>query len=446
MIVMKFGGTSVKDEAAMDRASAIVAERIDQAPLVVLSAMSGVTSSLLEMSRLVSDGQLDEALRVYEKICVQHLDILPDLRPDLDQLREVVTRAGSGDGLTPAGEDEIASFGERLSSQIFASRLSRLVRVTHVDSRQCLITDERFTRALPDVGETTKRLDRLVRPLIENGSAVVMAGYIGSTKSGQTSTLGRGGSDYSATLFGSCLGAEEVQIWTDVDGMMTADPRVVPEASTIRHISFDEAAELAYFGAKVLHPLTLMPAIQKGVPVHVLNSARPEGGGTVITSDAPACDIPVKSLACKRGITALTITSSRMLMAHGFLKALFEVFDKHQTSVDVVTTSEVSVSLTTDDRSSLDAVLADLEAFGTVQVEDGLAIVCLVGANLKDRPGIASMAFGCLDDVNVRMISQGASNINLTFVVGEDLVDTVVRRLHHTFFKEFDPDIFEPVP
>ena len=442
MIVMKFGGTSVRDAVAIDRACRIVADRIDQAPLVVVSAISGVTSNLLEMSRLAAAGRLTEALSVYDRVRGQHLEMLDSLEGDLEELRASLKLAAQ-DGITPAREDRIASFGERLSSRIFASRLSPLAQANHVDSRRCLITDDRFTRASPMVEETSARLDEIVRPLIAPGSVVVMGGYMGSTLSGETSTLGRGGSDYTATLFGACLGAAEVQIWTDVDGMMTADPRVVPDAWTIRRISFDEAAELAYFGAKVLHPLTLIPALQKGVPVHVLNSARPEGRGTVIATDAPALGSPVKSFACKRGIAAVTVTSSRMLMAHGFLRALFEVFDKHETSVDVVTTSEVSVSLTLDDQSSLNAIVKDLEALGTVQVERGLALVCLVGSKLKDSRGIASKAFGCLEDVNLRMISQGASNINLTFVVGEDYVDTVVRRLHDAFFESCDPEVFE---
>lgn len=446
MIIMKFGGTSVKDAASIDRTCAIVAKYTDLAPLVIVSALSGVTNALLEMSRLTRGGGLADALSIYDRIRKQHLELLNSLEAELDDLRETLETVVDSPGKKLATEDLIASFGERLSSKIIASRLSESVETTHLDSRRCLITDERFTGATPDIEETTKRLTEIVRPLIVAGSAVVMGGYIGSARSGQTTTLGRGGSDLSATLFGACLDAKEIQIWTDVDGMMTADPRVVPEAQTIRNISFAEAAELAYFGAKVLHPLTLIPAIQKGIPVRVLNSTRPDGGGTVITSDAPTGDNIVKSFACKRGITAVTVTSSRMLMAHGFLRALFEVFDKHETAIDVVTTSEVSVSLTTDDRRSLLNVLEDLKDVGTVEVEHGLAIVCLVGANLKDRPGIASKAFGCLQDVNVRMISQGASNINLTFVVGEDLADTVVRRLHATFFEEFDSSIFEPTP
>ena len=445
MIVMKFGGTSVRDAAAMDRASEIVAERIDRAPLVVVSALAGVTSGLLEIARRIARGQWENAVSLYDEIRLRHLGMADGLEPDLDELRGVLERAGSDGRMTPAAEDRIASFGERLSSRIFASKLSGRVPAAHIDARGCLITDERFTRAVPNVGETARRLEEIVRPRVGEGSAVVMAGYIGSTPSGETSTLGRGGSDYSATLFGACLGAEEVQIWTDVDGMMTADPRVVPEARTIPRISFDEAAELAYFGAKVLHPLTLVPAVEKGIPVRVLNAARPDGHGTVIAPGEGAGDSPVKSFACKRGITAVTVTSSRMLMAHGFLRALFEVFDTHETAVDVVATSEVSVSLTLDDERRLEPILEELGTLGTVTIERGLALVCLVGADLKNRRGIAAKVFGCLDDVNIRMISQGSSNINLTFVVGEDHADVVVRRLHDAFFEGPEPDALAPV-
>ena len=444
MIVMKFGGTSVRDIAAMDRAAAIVADQIESAPLVVVSALSGVTSSLIEAARMAGERRSADARAITLLLRDQHLELLETLVSDMDELDATIDTI-CRDGLSAAMEDQVSAFGERLSSQIFTARLGRLVPASHVDSRACLITDDRFTHATPVLDQTAERLGRIVAPLLKPGSAVVMGGYIASTTGGQTTTLGRGGSDYSATLFGSCLGASEVQIWTDVDGMMTADPRVVADAHTIRRISFEEAAELAYFGAKVLHPLTLLPAVQKGIPVRVLNSARPTATGTIITREAPAGDSPVKSLACKRGITAVTVTSSRMLMAHGFLLRLFEVFDRHQISVDVVTTSEVSVSLTMDTGTSLDAIVQELEAFGSVQVERGLALVCLVGSNLRDRPGIAAQAFGCLDDIRIRMISQGASNINLTFVVAEDHVDTVVRRLHEKFSREFDAEVFERV-
>jgi aspartate kinase len=442
MFVMKFGGTSVKDAAAMDRAARIVARRAGRAPLVVVSAMSGVTSSLLEAARLAGKGEREKAVGIVRRLREQHLGLLDSLGPELDELDAAVEAAATAEGLTPELEDGVAAFGERLSSRIFASRLGALLPTRHIDSRQCLVTDDRFSRANPLVEETRQRLDAHVCPHVAPGSAVVMGGYIGGTRDGRTSTLGRGGSDYSATIFGACLGAEEVEIWTDVDGMMTADPRVVPGALTIRHISFAEASELAYFGAKVLHPSTLLPAVTRGIPVRILNSLKPEGTGTVITAEAPAGTNSVKSLASKRGITAVTITSSRMLMAHGFLRKIFEVFERHETSIDVVTTSEVSVSLTLDDDDPLDAIRPELEKWGTVHIERPLALICVVGSNLKDQPGIIARIFGCIEDVNVRMISQGASHINLSFVVGADRADEVIRRLHERFFDSVDPEIF----
>ncbi len=444
MIVMKFGGTSVKDADALDRACRIVDSRLDRAPLVVVSAISGVTSGLLEAGRLAGNGAYGQSIEIYEKLRALHVDLMPSLETDLDGLKEALREVSEAGRLSPQMEDRIASHGEMLSSQIFAHRLASLAPAVYVDSRRCLITDDNFGNANPLPEDTASAADAILRPLIRAGSAVVMGGYVGSTRSGETSTLGRGGSDYSATIFASCLEADEVEIWTDVDGMMTADPRVVEDAWTIRHISFAEASELAYFGAKVLHPSTVLPAIEKAIPVRVLNSRKPERQGTVISSDAPVGRSIVKSFAAKRGITAITITSSRMLMAPGFLRALFEVFDKHQVSIDVVTTSEVSVSLTTDDSIELESIVDELASLGRVEVERGLALVCMVGTNLKARPGIAAQTFTCVSGINIRMISQGASEINLSFVVGEEHVDTAIRRLHEHFFASPDPEIFEP--
>ncbi len=443
MIVMKFGGTSVKDAEAIDRACGIVHSRVDRLPLVVVSALSGVTSGLLEAARLAGRGELGKAMEVFERLRTLHMELMPALDSDLNGLKQVLTEVSEGGPLTPQMEDRIASHGEILSSQIFADRLQSLTPATHVDARKCLITDDNFNRAKPILEETSAAARKVIRPLIEEGQVAVMGGYIASTRSGETSTLGRGGSDYSATLFASCLGADEVEIWTDVDGMMTADPRVVTDAWTIRHISFAEASELAYFGAKVLHPSTVLPAVEKAIPVRILNSRRPERRGTVITSDAPVGKSVVKSFATKRPITAVTVTSSRMLMAHGFLRALFEVFDRHQVSVDLVTTSEVSVSLTTDDNSALGRVVAELGSLGKVEVERGLALVCMVGSNMNNHPGIAAQTFNCLSNINIRMISQGASEINISFVVAEDQADAAIRNLHDHFFASPDPEIFE---
>jgi aspartate kinase len=292
---------------------------------------------------------------------------------------------------------------------------------------------------------TTLRLEEAARPHLDAGRVVVMGGYIGSTLSGVTTTLGRGGSDYSAAIAGASLNAQEIQIWTDVDGMMTADPRIVPAAWKVREISFDEASELAYFGAKVLHPLTVLPAVEKNIPVYILNSRKPHGTGTRITREARPCRNLMKSIACKRGITIVTVSSSRMLMAHGFLRALFQVFDRHRTSVDMVATSEVSVSLTLDNVSSLNAIVEELKQLGDVEVTPRAALVCLVGNNLKYTPGIARRVFSSLADINILMVSLGASNINLSFMVDEKDATAATQKLHADFFSEIDAEVFEPV-
>jgi aspartate kinase len=292
-------------------------------------------------------------------------------------------------------------------------------------------------------------MDETYRLLEENVAAaaqtavVVMGGFIGSTRDGHTTTLGRGGSDYSAAIVGAGVNAEEIQIWTDVDGMLTADPRIIPGGHRVKSISFAEAAEMAYFGAKVLHPATVMPAIEKNIPVLILNSRRPEVDGTRITAEAVTCRNPVKSISCKRDVTIVNIHSTRMLMAHGFLRRIFEIFDRYETSIDMVSTSEVSVSLTLDNCEQLEAICEQLRDFAQVTAESAQAIVCLVGENIRYTPGIAGRAFQTLDKKNIRMISQGASELNLGFVVADDDVADAVTALHSEFFSELDPAVFD---
>jgi aspartate kinase len=269
-----------------------------------------------------------------------------------------------------------------------------------------------------------------------------MGGFIGATKAGVTTTIGRGGSDFSAAIVGAGLGAEHIEIWTDVDGMMTTDPNLCPDARRIKLISFDEAAELAYFGAKVLHPATVLPAIQKNIPVYILNSRNPGCEGTRISARVPHCRNLFKAIAAKKRITIVDVAAPRMLLAHGFLKTIFEAFDRHRVPVDVVSTSEVSVSLTVDSNESIPALAADLAKLADVKYEGRKAIVCLVGENLRETPGVAARVFAELRDVKTRMISQGASEINLTFVIEEDAVPDVVRRLHQTFFSDLDWEVF----
>jgi aspartate kinase len=442
---MKFGGTSVEDAAAIDRSCGIVGERISRKPFVVVSALGGATNGLLEAGSLAARGEIAKAMTIADRLEYRHVELLPSTGEYFVRLRELLKALSAIGEFSPRTQDLIASYGEALSSLIFVDRMKRLgYNAVHIDARQCLVTDDRFGKAAPIMDVTSSRLEQAARNHLDSGHVAVMGGYIGTTLAGTTTTLGRGGSDYSAAIAGAALNAEEIQIWTDVDGMLTSDPRIVNSAWKVKEISFDEASELAYFGAKVLHPLTVLPAVEKNIPVYILNSRKPRGTGTRITREARPCRTPIKSIACKRGITVVTVSSSRMLMAHGFLRALFEVFDRHHTSVDMVATSEVSVSLTLDNVSSLDAIVSDLRQLGDVEVSSNKALICLVGSNLKYTPGIARRAFGCLADINILMVSQGASNINFSFLIDEKDANPAIQKLHADFFSEVDSEVFEP--
>jgi aspartate kinase len=445
MIVMKFGGTSVEDAAAIDRSCSIVGEKIYRKPLVVVSALGGATNGLLEAGGLAARGDVTKASEIINKLEGRHTELLPSTAEEFTRLRELLKALGAIGEFSLRTQDLIASYGEALSSLIFVDRMKRLgFDAVHIDARKCIVTDDHFGKAAPLMEPTGARLEAASRSHLNAGKVIVMGGYIGATQSGITTTLGRGGSDYSAAIAGAVLDAEEIQIWTDVDGMMTTDPRIVPGAWKVREISFDEASELAYFGAKVLHPLTVLPAVEKNIPVFILNSRKPKGTGTRITKEARPCKNLIKSIACKRGITVVTVSSSRMLMAHGFLKALFEVFDRHRTSVDMVATSEVSVSLTLDNVSKLDLIVEDLKTLGDVEVNPKAALICLVGNNLKYTPGVARRAFGSIADINILMVSHGASNINFSFIVDEKDANLAIQKLHADFFSEVDRDVFEP--
>ena len=456
MLVMKFGGTSVEDATAIDRAAKIVSERRERLPVVVVSAMSKVTDQLLAAGNAAGMGDSDKALELSRALRERHYatagELLGtglftafhgELESDFDALDELLRGIAAVGELTPRTTDLVASFGERISSRIVTSAfVGRDLPAAHVESRACVITDANHTKAVPLFPEIDLRLAHHVRPLIERRQIPVMGGFIGSTRDGATTTLGRGGSDFTAAIVGAGLGVESIEIWTDVDGMMTTDPRICKEAHRIRTISFDEAAELAYFGAKVLHPATLLPAVQKDIPVLVLNSRNPTCEGTRIIGRAPHCRNYFKAIAAKRRITIVDVVATRMLMAHGFLKSIFEVFDRHRCPVDMVSTSEVSVSLTVDSTEAIPEIAADLEKLADVKYEGRKAIVCLVGENIRGTRGIAAKVFGALPETNVHMISQGASEINISFVIDEDDVDETVRTLHRVFFADPDPAVF----
>src|SRR6266511_2093526 len=437
--VLKFGGTSVEDAAAFERVVGIVRSRGGPHPVLVVSAMSRVTDALFQS---VDDG----AAHGLEPHFERHRDVARRLvrgdaaRGFLDELEraregvvQLVARARDDAGARARLRDEVVAHGERLSSSLLAAVLASAGLPSRwVDARRCIATDETHGRATPDFPETERRTRAELLPLVERGEIPVLGGYIGAARSGATTTLGRGGSDYTAALVGAALGADEIQIWTDVSGVLTADPRVVRGARTIPSLSYAEAAELAYFGAKVLHPKTTQPAMDRGIPLRICNSRAPDDPGTVVTGAADVWPGTVKAIAHKTGITVLQISSARMLGAYGFLRALFEVFDRHAVPVDVVATSEVSVSLTVEDGggAGLSAVVADLAALGEVQVQRRRAVICVVGEGLRTTPGIAARVFETIRDINVSLIAQGASRVNLTFVVDEEHVEGAVARLH----------------
>ena len=459
LVVMKFGGTSVEDARAMERTAAIVGGRRAKGlrAAVVVSAMAKVTDQLLAAAAAAGSGDKVGALAISARLRNRHLDTSAQLLEgelktsvglvlggEFDALDDLLRGISAVGELTPRTNDLVVSFGERLSSRMVAAAFSqRGLDGTHVDARTCIVTDAHFGKAVPIETAIEMRLAEHVLPLLDAGKTPVMGGFIGSTVDGITTTLGRGGSDYTAALVGGGLHAGAIEIWTDVNGIMTTDPRICPDALRVKTISFEEAAELAYFGAKVLHPATILPAVQKSIPVWVLNSRDAENEGTQITAVAPHCRSPFKSIAAKKKLTIIDVVASRMLMSHGYLKAVFDVFDRYKCAIDMVSTSEVSISLTVDSNERLPEICEELGRIADVKYEGRKALICLVGEDIRGHNGIAGQVFTAVSHVNLRMISQGASEINMSFMIDEDDVEEAVRSLHRQFFTEPDPEIFD---
>jgi aspartate kinase len=459
MIIVKFGGTSVGTAPAIRATAEIVRGRIARSPVVVVSALAGVTTELLALAERATAGQLLPALEGIERLRARHLAELAVLlgdgatAPQRDAAREVATEVSvlcdelanllealSVLGhLTPRSLDAIAATGELLSVElVVAAYVAAGLPAVAVDPRRVVITDATFTRAEPIADAIKTAAREHIVPLIQAGRIPVLGGFIGATTSGITTTLGRGGSDYSASLLGAAMGASAIEIWTDVDGMLTADPRVVHGAQLIERIRFDEASELATFGAKVLHPSTIAPAVGLGIPVFIYNTQRPEGVGTRITFDAPRR--PLAAIAGKGPVTLLKIRSPSMLLAPGFLRRVFETFERHRISIDVVATSEVSISLTVDPpaghgrEGAIDALVADLVPLGEVSVEPSRGVVALVGAGLADDTDTMARALDALRGTRIHMLSLSATGLNLTAVIDATEVAPAMRRLHDAFF------------
>jgi aspartate kinase len=449
--IMKFGGTSVEDANAFRNVAEIVKSAVAVRPVVVVSAIGGFTNVLLASVQKAIAGDARAATKMLDSDFARHVSIGRELlnadsgaafestlavaRREIRQLHKIIA---AHPVTHPPLQDEIVAYGEQLSAQLLAGVLREHgLNARYVDARRCIKTDESYGSAAPQP-QTAQATQAELLPLLESSKIPVLGGFIGSTEKGVATTLGRGGSDYSAAIVGAALEAREIQIWTDVTGVLTADPRVVVNARTIPVLSYQEAAELAYFGAKVLHPKTIQPAIDSKIAVRVCNSRAPLEEGTLIVAESEATAQTIKAIAHKNGITTVQVTSARMLGAYGFLRALFEVFDRHCTAVDVVTTSEVSVSLSIDDASALPELRRDLEQLGSVEVEEHRTIISIVGEGLRTTPGIAARVFSVISHINVSMISVGASSVNLTFMVDEARAVDAIRRLHFVCFERQD--------
>lgn len=442
MIVLKFGGTSIRDSEWIDKALSIAKTKIKKGAVLVASAMGKTTDQLQEIADLAGKGNKEKAIRIVETVKNNHLNTVklfgnyPDcikiINNYMDELNSIVTGLSLLKERTERSNDLILSFGERLSTLIISARAKDSgIDAELLDSRDFIKTDNNFTQAALLEEKSFKLIKNKIKS--KDDCLYIVQGFIGSTEQGITTTLGRGGSDYTATIIGNAINAEKVEIWTDVNGIMTSDPNIVQKAATVSSISYKEAAELAYFGARVIHPSTIQPAVNKCIPVCVKNTGNPEQSGTKIVSSIPS-EGP-KAIAFKKGITVINISSGRMLLAYGFLKRIFDIFDNFKTSVDLVATSEVTVSVTIEDISNLNSIVTELEKIGSVNVEKNKSVICLVGQDLWKQSKFITEVFKTLQSVPIRMISLGSSDTNLSLVVPDDFAEDAVKKLHIEFFE-----------
>ncbi len=450
MIVMKFDAGSIASDDRLRAVARLVQQNLGRRPLVVTSALPKVTDLLLQGAREACDrnGEYEDRL---SELKLEHEKLADCLLPDgparrrllghlaslLDELRTFYAAVYSLEELTPRTLDAVAAIGERLSCELVAAALVHLgLRAQAVDARTVLITDEAFCAATPLMEETDQRSRIHLKPMVDTGVVPVLGGFMGATLQGVTTTLGRGGADGTAAILGAALQAEEIQIWTEGAGMTTVDPRLAAGAKVIPQLSPEEAAELAYFGTKVLHPVMIRPALERGIPVRVLDTREPSSAGTLVSPRENLGPSGPCAVAHRGGITVLLVSQPRMLMASGFLTRLFEVFERHHTPIDLIATSEVSVSLTVDNVEQLPAIKAELARLGEVRILREMAIVALVGRGFFRYAGLARRIFDALADVNVVMISFAASDVNISIVVEEADAERAVHALHREFFSE----------
>jgi aspartate kinase len=438
MIVMKFGGTSLGNAERIRKTAEIIKSGLEKKPVVVLSAIAKMTDALIRLANEAVNGAGEGTFNAIKNA---HLEIIKELsidesllNNDFNELSKLVKVSQKNKKIDAKILDSFQSFGERMSSKIVAAHLNNIgIAAQPFNSWDLgLLTNDDFGNAEP----LAPSYQNIKANLSKLNLVPVITGFIGKNENNEITTLGRGGSDFTAAIIGSSIDAKEIQIWTDVDGLMSTDPKIVANARIIPRVSFAEASELAYFGARVLHPKTILPAMKKKIPVKVLNSMNPKGEGTIILSESYKNNYPIKAIACKKGINLINIDSSRMLGAYGFLARIFYIFDKYRKSVDVISTSEVSVSLTIDNDENINNIIKELEKFSDVELSKDKSIICVVGDGLRQEKGNAGRIFTTLgkNDINIEMISQGASKINITFVVEGKNGEKAVKALHHEYF------------
>lgn len=449
MTILKFGGTSVQNAEAIRNVISIVENRKGKR-IVVVSAVAGVTNKLVNIINSLNAENLHQALLYSDELLEKHLNIAKELNLKSDvfefiknkflELQNLLNALDVLGEVSPKSKDMILSYGELLSSfLIYNAFLKAKKNVSLIDIRTVLKTDSNYTEANVNFKETKKNAENIINSALQQNDIIITQGFIASNSQGFTTTLGRGGSDYSASIIASVLKAEKLEIWTDVDGILTSDPRIVKETLLIRELSYTEASELAFFGAKVLHPKTIYPAVKEEIPVWVLNTFNPFKSGTKIVSKTSTKKM-IKAIAFRTGTIVINISSNRMLGAYGFLSSVFEIFKKYETSVDLVTTSEVSISLTIDDTKNLDLIVKELKKFSTVEVQKKQAIISAIGEGIKNTSGIASRFFNVLKGINISMVSLGASEVNLSIVVSEKDVEKALSLLHNEFFGNLKSD------
>jgi aspartate kinase len=459
MIVMKFGGTSTQDAHAMANVSRIVTSRYSQQPIIVISAIAGATNSLEKIGALAAEGKRAEALDVMTGLLERHhvivrelikqsernAALLAHLSSSRNELEDLIKGVSILRELTPRTLDTLYAFGELLSSRLIAAVLQEQgVNAQWVDTKDFMLTDENFNNALPLMEEVESRLSSLVLPLVRQGIVPVTQGYIGVTETGRRTTMGRESSDYSAAVIGAAMNVDDIQIWTDVDGILTADPRVVAVPMKVKRLSFEEAFELSFFGAKVLHPNTMLPAIAKNIPIHIYNSRQPQRSGTQVISYVANDKTVLKSIAYKKNVTVLTVVPKKRYNQFVFWEHLYTILTKHGATPSMTVTSEYSIAFVLDAKNAHHGIIHEMNDFGICEVLENKAILCLVGANVRQSPKLMERLFSAIPRERISMVSFGASRHNISMIVDVDHIHEAVINLHKEFFSKIeDADLFE---